>query len=137
MQKVEEKGDILAKEVYPDRRCRQRLNEEFVISLPHQVKGRTINVSSIGASFEVITDDIDAFSLGTITPLKITTICMTFDSTVTKFCLSGKGLIICREAIEETPGFGIKLSLAVQFVEKLTINDLVSGYPPLSDMAYQ
>ncbi len=123
---------MLAKEVYPDRRRRQRLNEEFAISLPHQVKGKTINVSSVGSSFEVITDDIDMFSPGTVIPIKITTICMSFDSTVTKFCLSGKGLIICREVIEETAGCGIKLNLAVQFVEKLTMNDLVSGFPLLS-----
>ncbi len=136
MQKVEERGDILAKEVYPDRRCRQRLNEEFVISLPHQVKGRTINVSSIGASFEIIMADIDVFSPGTIIPLKITTIYMSFDSTVTKFCLSGKGLIICREVIEETTGCGIRLNLAVQFVGKLTMNDLISGYSPFNNIKY-
>ncbi len=124
---------MLAKEVYHDRRYRQRLNEEFAISLPHQVKGKTINVSSIGASFEVIADDVDMFSPGTEIPIKITTIYMSFDSTVTKFCLSGKGLIICREVIEETTGCGTKLNLAVQFVEKLTMNDLVSGYPPLNN----
>ena len=110
---------MLAKEVYHDRRYRQRLNEKFEISLPHQVKGRTINVSAIGASFEVITDDIDMFSPGTIIPLKITTIYMSFDSTVTKFCLSGKGLIICREVIEKTTGCDIKLNIAVQFMGKL------------------
>jgi hypothetical protein len=112
---------MLAKEVYPDRRCSQRLNEEFAISLPYQVKGRTKNVSASGASFEVIMDDIDAFCPGTIIPLEITTIYMKFDSTVMKFCLSGKGLIICREVIEETTGCGIKLNLTVQFVEKLTM----------------
>ncbi len=127
---------MLPKEVYHDRRCRQRLDEEFAISLPHQVKGRTINVSAIGASFEAVTDDIDKFCPGTVIPLKITTIYMTFDSTVTKFCLSGKGLIICREVIEETTGSGIKLNLSVKFVEKLTMNDLVSGYPPFINKEY-
>jgi hypothetical protein len=112
---------MLAKEVYPDKRRRQRLNKEFEISLLHQFRGRTKNVSANGAYFEVITNDIDAFCPGTIIPLKITTINMTFDSTVMKFCLSGKGLIICREVIEETTGCGIKLNLAVQFVEKLTM----------------
>ncbi len=110
---------MLAKERYPNRRRSQRLNEEFEITLPHQVKGRTKNVSANGASFEVITDDIDAFCPGTIIPLEITTINMTHDSKVMKLCLSGKGLIICREVIEETTGRCIKLNLAVQFTEKL------------------
>ena len=110
---------MLAKEVYPDKRRRQRLNKEFEISLLHQFRGRTKNVSASGASFEVIMDDIDAFCPGTIIPLEITTINMTYDSKVMKLCLSGKGLIICREVIEETTGCGIKLNIAVQFMEKL------------------
>jgi hypothetical protein len=110
---------MLAKERYPNRRRSQRLNGEFEISLLHQVKGRTKNVSANGASFEVITDDIDAFCPGTIIPLEITTINMTQDSKVKKLCLSGKGLIICREVIEGNIGCGIKLNIAVQFKEKL------------------
>ncbi len=108
----------MAKEEYPDRRCRQRLNGEFEISLLHQFIGRTKNVSANGASFEVITGDIDAFCPGTIIPLEITTINMTHDSKVMKLCLSGKGLIICREVIEDTECC-IKLSIAVQFIQKL------------------
>ncbi len=110
---------MLAKVIYPDRRRRQRLNGQFKISVPHQVKGRTKNVSANGASFEVITDDINAFCPGTIIPLEITTINMTPDSKVMKLCLSGKGLIVCREVKEETTGCGIKLNIAVQFMEKL------------------
>ncbi len=112
-----------AKVIHPNRRRRQRLNEEFEISLPHQVKGRTKNVSANGASFEVITDDIDAFCLGTIIPLEIITINMTHDSKVMKLCLSGKGLIICREVIAETTGRSIKLNLSVQFTEKLIMEE--------------
>ena len=113
---------MLAKEVYPDKRRRQRLNKKFEISLPHQVKGRTKNVSTNGASFEVITNDIDAFCPGTIIPLTITTITTistTHDSKVMKLDLSGKGLIVCREVVEEIAGCGIKLNIVVQFVEKL------------------
>ncbi len=110
---------MLAKIVYPNRRRRQRLNGQFKISVSHQVKGRTKNVSASGASFEVITDDIDAFCPGIIIPLEITTINITYDSKVKKFCLSGKGLIICREVVEEITGCGIKLNIAVQFKEKL------------------
>ncbi len=41
-----------------------------------------------------------------------------------KLCLSGKGLIICRDVIDETTGCGIKLNLAVQFMEKLITEKL-------------
>ncbi len=110
---------MLAKEVYPDKRRRQRLNKKFEISLPHQVKGRTKNVSAIGVSFEVLTDNIAAFCPGTIIPFEITTINMTHDSIVTKLSLSGKGLITRREVIEESTGCGIKLNLTVLFMQKL------------------
>ncbi len=73
---------MLAKAIYPNRRRRQRRNGKFEISLPHQVKGRTKNVSTNGASFEVITNDIDALCPGTIIPLEITTVNMTHDSKV-------------------------------------------------------
>ncbi len=114
---------MMVKERYPNRRRRQRLNGAFEISLLNQVKGRTKNVSANGASFEVITDDIEAFCPGTIIPLEITSINMTLDSKVMKLCLSGKGLIICREVIEETTGCCIKLNLAVQFMEKLIMEE--------------
>jgi len=110
---------MMVKERYPNRRRRQRLNGAFEISLLNQVKGRTKNVSANGASFDVITDDLDAFCPGTIIPLEITSINMIHGSKVMNLCLSGKGLIICREVIEEITGCGIKLSIAVQFTRKL------------------
>ena len=110
---------MMAKVIYPNRRRRQRLNVKFEISLPHQVKGRTKNVNTIGVSFEVITDNIDAFCPGTIIPFGITTINMTHDSIMTKFNLCGKGLITRREVIEEANGCGIKLNLTVLFTQKL------------------
>ena len=110
---------MLAKVTYPNRRRRQRLNGGFEISFPDQVKGRTKNVSANGASFEVTTDDVDAFRPGKTIPLEITTVNTTLDSKMRKLHLSGKGLIISREVIEETADCGIKLNIAVQFKEKL------------------
>ena len=109
----------MANEVYPDRRLRQRLYGQFEILLPYQVKGRTKNVSTLGVSFEVITDNIAAFCPGTIIPFGIRTINMTYDSIVTKLSLSGKGLIIRREVKEESTGCGTKLNLTVLFMQKL------------------
>ena len=107
---------MLAKVIYPNRRRRQRLNAEFEISLPHQVKGRTKNISTVSVSFEVITDNIDAFCPGTIIPFGIRTINMTHDSIVKNFSLCGKGLITRREVLEETTGCNIKLNLTVLFI---------------------
>jgi len=111
---------MLATVIYPNRRRRQRLNGEFEITLPHQVKGRTKNISTISVSFEVIMDNIAEFCPGTIIPFGITTINMTHDSIVTKFSLSGKGLVTRREVIEETTGCGIKLNVTVLFMQKLS-----------------
>lgn len=110
---------MLSKVIYPNRRRRQRLNGEFEVSFPHQIKGRTKNVSAHGASFEVITDKPDTFSPGTVIPLEITTPNTTLDSKMRKLRLSGKGIIISREVKEKTTDCGVKLNIAVQFKEKL------------------
>ncbi len=110
---------MLAKVTYPNRRRRQRLDGGFEISFPDQVKGRTINVSTNGASFEVITDDVGAFRTGAIIPLEITTANTTLDSKMKKLCLSGKGLIVSSEVVEEITDFGVRLNISVQFKEKL------------------
>ncbi len=115
---------MLAKVTYPDRRRKQRFNGEFEISLLHQVKGMTKNVSANGASFEVITDNVDTFHPGAIIPLEIATVNMALDSKVTKLCLSGKGLIVCREVIDEPTRWGIKLNIAVQFMKALNMKAL-------------
>jgi hypothetical protein len=111
---------MIAKVTYPYRRRRQRLNAAFEISLPNQVKGRTINVSANGISFEVIADDIDIFRPGTIIPLEITTINTTHESKLKNIRLSGKGLIISREVVEKTTASGTRLNIAVQLKDKLS-----------------
>ncbi len=110
---------MLAKVIFPNRRRRQRLNGGFEISFSGQVKGRTKDVSANGASFEVITNDINAFRPGTIIPLEITTANTTLDSKMEMVHLSGKGLIVSREIVEETADSRIRLNIAVQFKEKL------------------
>jgi hypothetical protein len=110
---------MLAKAIYHYRRRNQRFNAALEISLPNQVKGRTINVSTNGVSFEVITDDIDAFRPGTIIPLEITTINTTYESKLKDLRLSAEGIIISREVVEETTANGSKLNIAVQLKDKL------------------
>ncbi len=110
---------MLAKVNYPYRRRNQRVNATLEISLPNQVKGRTINVSAKGVSFEVIADDINAFCPGTIIPLEITTTNITHESKLKNLRLSGKGLFISREVVEETTASGSRLNIAVQLLDKL------------------
>ncbi|MFQ5687677.1 MAG: hypothetical protein ACE5GV_13565 [Candidatus Scalindua sp.] len=110
---------MLVKVKYPYRRRKQRLNAALEISLPNQVKGRTKNVSANGVSFEVIVDDINTFRPGTIIPLEITTTNITHESKLKNLRLSGKGLIISREVVDETTASGSRLNIAVQLRDKL------------------
>ncbi|MCP4264972.1 MAG: hypothetical protein GY777_05240 [Candidatus Brocadiaceae bacterium] len=111
---------MIAKVTYPNRRRSRRINFVFEISLPDHVKGWTKNVSANGASFDIITEDIDAFSPGKVIPLDITTINTTNDSKMRTISLRGKGLII-RELIREsgTNESGRKVTITVFFMEKL------------------
>jgi len=111
---------MIAKVTYPNRRRSRRINFVFEISLPDHVKGWTKNVSANGASFDIITEDIDAFCPGKVIPLEITTINTTNDSNMRTISLIGKGLII-RELISETSSSesGKKVNIAVFFMEKL------------------
>lgn len=107
-----------------DRRCDQRrrnvrLNLPFEVSLPDQ-DGKTMNVSASGVYFEVITNDIEAFSPGTIIPLQINTVTNTPGSRERKLKLSGRGTVI-RNRIIENPGHESSLRVALEFTEKLNI----------------
>ena len=107
-----------------DRRCdprrrSARLNLSFEVSLPDQ-DGKTINVSASGIYFEVITNDMDAFSLGTIIPLQINTVANTSGSRKRKLKFSGRGTVI-RNCIIENPGHENTLGVAFEFTEELNI----------------
>ncbi len=103
-------------ELDSDKRHNQRMNLSFDISLPQQ-KGKTINVSATGVYFEVITDDVGAFSPGSVIPLQISAV----DTNDRKLNLSGEGLII-REDIKETSSDGSRVCVAVQFTKKLNVD---------------
>ncbi len=106
---------------YDDRRCNPRrrnirLNVSFEVSLPDQ-DGKTINVSASGVYFEVITNDIEVFSPGTIIPLQINTVTITPECRERKLKLSGIGTVI-RNWIIENPDHGNSLGVALEFTEK-------------------
>ncbi len=89
-----------------DRRCdprrrSARLNLSFEILLSDQ-NGETINVSASGVYFELRTNDMEAFSPGTIIPLQINTVTNTTEFRERKLKHSGRGTVI-RNCIIENP----------------------------------
>ena len=107
-----------------DRRCDQRrrnerLNLSFEILLSDQ-NYETINVSASGVYFEVATNDMEAFSPGTIIPLQINTVTTAPYSKERKLKLTGRGLVI-RNCIIENPDRENSLGVALKFTDKLNI----------------
>lgn len=102
-----------------NRRNNERLNLSFQISLPDR-DGQTINISSGGVYFEVITKDMKTFSPGTIIPLKINASIATFGSKERDLKLMGQGTIV-RNDIRGVSIRGNKLGVAMEFKDKLDI----------------
>jgi hypothetical protein len=101
------------------RRCYVRLNRSFEISLPNQ-DGMTINVSASGVYFDVITNDIEAFTPGTIIPIQITATTTTPGVEERKIKLKGEGCIV-RNNIEDVTRHGNRVGVALKFTDKLNI----------------
>ncbi len=101
------------------RRRNVRLNVSSEVSLPGQ-DCKTINVSESGVYLEVIKNDMEDFSPGTIIPLQINTVTNTPESRERKIKFSGRGTVI-RNCIVENPGHENTLGVALEFTEKLNI----------------
>jgi hypothetical protein len=73
-----------------DKRNNARLDLSLEISLPEQ-SGKTINISASGVYFEVITNDIDAFAIGTTYPIKIAAVTTTpgFEEKISDLAVMG------------------------------------------------
>jgi hypothetical protein len=107
-----------------DKRASERLNLSLQISLYDQ-DGKTINVSATGIYFEVLTDDVQAFSPGTTIPIQITADTAIPGLSKRKIKLNGNGIII-RNSIKSVTSHGIQLCVAVEFKEKLNISDYLT-----------
>ncbi len=107
-----------------NRRVDERLDLSLQILLNDQ-DGKTINVSATGVFFEVITDDIHAFSPGTEIPIQITADTTTPGSSTRKIKLNGNGIII-RNNIKNITSRGNQMCVAVEFKGKLNISDCVA-----------
>jgi hypothetical protein len=107
-----------------DRRCdprrqSERQNVTFEV-LSSDQNGKTINVSASGVYFEVATNDMEAFSPGTIIPLQINAVTATPDSKERMLKLTGSGSVI-RNCIIENSDHENSLGIAVKFMDKLNI----------------
>lgn len=97
------------------RRRNVRLNHSLEVSLPNQ-DGKTINVSASGVYFEVVTDDIEAFSPGTTLPIKITA-ANAKPGIERDLMFDGRGTVV-RNSIIENPDHDKRLFVALEFTEK-------------------
>ena len=112
------------KERDSDKRCNERIDLSFTITLPGQ-DGETKNISASGVYFEVITDDIEAFTPGTVIPIQITATTSTPGFEERNIKLKGEGCIV-RNNIKNVTTQGNRLGVALEFKNKLNIlSDLI------------
>ncbi len=110
---------MLTKDFDSDKRTNIRLDLSLEISLPDHY-GRSINISPSGVYFEVITNDIDAFAIGTMLPVQIAASTTTPGFEDRKIKLDGNGRVV-RNDIKEVTNYGNKLCIALQFKNTLSI----------------
>ncbi len=102
-----------------DNRANERLGLALqVMSNGH--KGETINISSIGVYFEVVTKDIEAFSPGTTIPIQVNASTTTPGFGSRDIKLKGNGSIV-RNDIKNVTSHGNRLGVAMEFKDKLDI----------------
>ena len=112
------------KESDSNKRNNERINLSFLISILGQ-DGKTKNISTSGVYFEVITDDIEAFTPGTVIPIQITATTSTPGFEERNIKLKGEGCIV-RNNIKNVTTQGNRLGVALEFKNKLNIlSDLI------------
>jgi hypothetical protein len=100
-----------------DTRASKRLDLAFQIMLNGH-KGETKNISTTGVYFEVITDDIYAFSPGVTIPIQINASATTPGVGTGDIKLKGNGFIV-RNDIKNITRHGNRLGVAMKFKDKL------------------
>jgi len=107
------------KENDSDRRDCRRLDLSLQIKLPDQI-GKTVNISASGVYFEVVTKDLEPFSLGTLVPVQISAVTTTPGFEERELNFDGRGLIV-RNEIKERASYGKRLGVAMEFKDRLNI----------------
>jgi len=122
--KCKERNDMQTKEKDSNKRAGERLDLSLQILL-NDHDGKTINVSATGVFFEVITDDIHAFSPGSEIPIQITADTATPGLSKRKIKLNGNGVVI-RNNIKNITSRGNQMCVAAEFKDKLNISDYLT-----------
>ncbi|MBZ0110219.1 MAG: hypothetical protein K8F52_16330 [Candidatus Scalindua rubra] len=110
--KDEEKGS--------EHRTTERMNRSVQISIPGQ-ECKTINISASGVYFEVVTNDMNAFSPGTTMPIEINAVTNTPGCEERNVKLQGQGFVV-RNDIKDVTSHGNRLGVALEFKEKFDIS---------------
>lgn len=103
----------------PDRRATERLDMALQI-MTNGHKGVTVNISSTGVYFEVTTDNIYAFSPGTLVPVQIKASTTTPGFKPRDFNLMGSGSVV-RNDIKRVTTQGNRLGVALEFEDRLDL----------------
>lgn len=103
-----------------EHRVSKRKDRALLILLPDQ-EGEIVNISASGVCFEVITNDINAFSLGTTIPIEINATTSTPGLEERDVRLKGKGSVV-RNDIKDVTRRGNRLRVALEFKEKFDIS---------------
>ncbi len=111
------------------RRKNARLNHYYEVSVL-DYDGKTVNVSARGVYFEVITSDVEVFTLGTSIPLQMNEVTDISEGLQRTLRFSGRGTVV-RNCIIENSDHDNCLGVALEFTEKLILNKTeinCSGY---------
>ncbi len=100
-------------------RVSERLDLALHVMLPGR-EGKTVNISATGVYFEVITDDMEAFSPGTIIPIQIKASTTTPGIELRDIMLKGMGSVV-RNDVKDVTIRGNRLGVALEFKDKLNI----------------
>ncbi len=103
-----------------DKRVDERIELPLQMSLYDQ-SGKEVNISAAGVYFEVITEDIEAFSPGATIPIQITAETSASGIGEGKIKLNGNGTVI-RNKIKNVTSQGNELGVAVQFKKQLNVS---------------
>ncbi len=104
-----------------DRRADRRFDLPLLLSL-YDRDVETKNISATGVYFEVITDCIDTFTLGSKISFLITADTTTQGLGTIKISYYGNGIIV-RSNIKSITSDGNQMGVGVEFVEKLNISE--------------
>ena len=102
-----------------EHRATERMDLALQISTQDQ-KGKTVNISASGVYFEIVTSDMNAFTPGTIIPIKVDAVTNTPGCDERNVKLHGQGLIV-RNEIKDVTSHCNRLGVALEFKDRLKI----------------